>query len=803
MAEATDEPTGKIQGWIADASTGKLLAGVTIVMLGATTKPVSETKGRYPRKPKSMEIEKEIAKAVSDSNGYYLISSVPAGVCSLKATMIGYQPMIVKDVKVVKDSTTTVDFKLTPADTVLKGTGKIAGRVTDGQTGEALSGANVVIVGTTLGAASNLKGYYVIANVPAGVHSLKATMMGYNPVVMSDIKVIKNLTNTVNFKLTPTVTEMQSVEIKAERPTVAKDATGTTRVETSKEKTPSPAKPPTTPIEKPELPAVSPPPPTPPTKPPMAPEYGEAMSGEVSVIPSKPSLISGTLPSPGVKAGSADDNKQFNYYLNFLDRFKNVTAYKLDVSGRVIFTAKDITGRPLSNCLLTFRNRRGKILCRRKTYADGRAMFFTTEKKEYKQQDLSVEAEYNQKTVKENFSHKGRSVVDLNFPLNREKTERVPLDVAFLLDATGSMGDEIARLKATLRVIHWQITELPSKPDVRFGMVLYRDRGDEFLTRIVPFTDKVDSFQSSLDFVEAQAGGDDPEDVQEGLRQAITALKWRENGIRLLFLVADAPPHLDYGEEYTYIRAIQDASQKGIKITTIGASGLDIQGEYIFRQLAQYTMGQFVFLTYGETGESEGGTSISVSHHTGADFQTENLDAIIVRMIKKELSYLAEQPLEEEPEYFETVASRDKNKEDVLKELFSEGIRQLLDYSIVKIEEGTPTAILPISVQDKELKPAAENLEDRLTLNAFHSKAFRLVERKDFRQLMEEQKLALTGIFDSEKSIEVGKMVGAKILILSKLYRSKDKLELYIKMVKVETGEIMSITILRLDEWLI
>ncbi|MEW6684895.1 MAG: TonB-dependent receptor [Candidatus Edwardsbacteria bacterium] len=114
-------------------------------------------------------------------------------------------------------------------------TGKIVGRVTDAQTGEALPGANVVIVGTQMGAATNLDGYYVIINIPVGTYSVKASMMGYDPMVFTEVRVVMDLTTTQNFKLNPAVIEMKVVEVKAERPMVIKDGTSTTRVVTTKE----------------------------------------------------------------------------------------------------------------------------------------------------------------------------------------------------------------------------------------------------------------------------------------------------------------------------------------------------------------------------------------------------------------------------------------------------------------------------------------------------------------------------------------------------------------------------------------
>jgi hypothetical protein len=324
------------------------------------------------------------------------------------------------------------------------------------------------------------------------------------------------------------------------------------------------------------------------------------------------------------------------------------------------------------------------------------------------------------------------------------------------------------------------------------------------VTRATPFTGDVGGFQKTLNAVGANGGGDGPEDVQSALKEAVKSLDWRVDALKLVFLVADAPPHLDYQDQkYTYVDAMREAAGKGIKIVTIGASGLDSLGEYVFRQLAQYTMGQFVFLTYGETGESDGGGTARVSHHTGSNFQTDKLDAIIVRMVKRELANYGDGEAEPDQDFFEANPAAEDKKGEVLKELFAEGVQQLLDYSIVRIDEGTPAVVMPVTYSDASLQANAEVLEDNIVLNLVPVKAFRMLERKDLRQVMQEQKLSLTGAFDSERSVEVGKLIGAKILILPKLHLVNGKLELYLKMVKVETGEIMSVTLLKMDRGLI
>jgi hypothetical protein len=722
-------------------------------------------------------------------------------------------------------------------------TGKITGVVTDSETNEPLPGAVVELLGTTIGANTDNDGKYILKDVPVGTYSLQAKMMGYEPVTCTNIKSIMGLTTTINFKLKPTVMEVKGITVEAKRQQVIPDATTTSRVVSTKEINALPNtdagkvvgntaqdasssgtlnkreghsdeiayfKDDTKPDKKTEEEM-------PPSIPSEVAAKPEALKEGIIASPAKKPI------SPGVKAGWEDDNKQFNYFLNFLEKYKYVESYKIDISGRVIFTVKDIDGKPIANCLLTIKDNKGNYQTKRKTYANGQAMFFTSENSiSYNQnrkqsagpvpifsvmpviyESFTVEAEYNQQTAKSEFTPDGRRSIDINLNIKRPKIKKVPLDIAFLLDATGSMGDEIARLKATLQMINYQIGQISPSPDVRFGMVAYRDRGDEFVTLTRPFVSKTEVFQKSLDSLQAGGGGDTPEDIQEGLKEAISGLKWRDSAIKLVFLVADAPPHIYRDQKYTYITAMHQAAAQGIKIFSIGASGLDIQGEYIFRQLAQYTMGQFIFLTYGEKGESEGGTSTSVSHHTGSNFQTENLDAIIVRIIKQELANQSDQPIKIEPEYFETTAPKDADKDKVLTELFSEGVRQLLDYSIIKIDTMTPTAVMPITIYDESLRKKSEALEDRLILNLAKIRAFRLLERKDLRQIMSEHKLSLTGAFDSDKSITVGKLVGAQILILPKLHIDGGKLELYLKMVKVETGEIMSITLLKLDDWLI
>lgn len=114
-------------------------------------------------------------------------------------------------------------------------TGKISGRIIDKGTGEPLAGANVVIVGTTMGAAADLDGYYFIINIPPGKYDVRAQMMGYQAVVQKEVRVIIDKTTKANFELGTTVLAGEAVEIVAERPLLQKDQTASATVTTSEQ----------------------------------------------------------------------------------------------------------------------------------------------------------------------------------------------------------------------------------------------------------------------------------------------------------------------------------------------------------------------------------------------------------------------------------------------------------------------------------------------------------------------------------------------------------------------------------------
>jgi len=110
-------------------------------------------------------------------------------------------------------------------------TGKVRGIITDGTTGQPLIGANIILENTFLGAAANLKGEYYIINVPPGIYTIRATMMGYKSLRIQNVRVSVDLTTTINISMNPAVVETgKSVTIVAKREMVVKDLTASTAV---------------------------------------------------------------------------------------------------------------------------------------------------------------------------------------------------------------------------------------------------------------------------------------------------------------------------------------------------------------------------------------------------------------------------------------------------------------------------------------------------------------------------------------------------------------------------------------------
>jgi len=217
-------------------------------------------------------------------------------------------------------------------------------------------------------------------------------------------------------------------------------------------------------------------------------------------------------------------------------------------------------------------------------------------------------------------------------------TAKTELDVAIVLDTTSSMGDEIKYLQAEFDSIATTIKTKFPQTVPRFGLVVYRDHMDDYLTRAVPFTADVQAFRASLAAQSSGGGGDMPEAVPEGLTEGV-GLGWRAeaNVARVMFWVADAPQHP--GEEPIVNTAVNAAVQKGIHVYPVGASGVDATAELAMRGTAQMTGGRYLFLT----DDSGIGNSHAEPHIPC--YVVTKLQGAMVRMVESEMIGKRAEPL--------------------------------------------------------------------------------------------------------------------------------------------------------------
>ncbi len=150
-------------------------------------------------------------------------------------------------------------------------------------------------------------------------------------------------------------------------------------------------------------------------------------------------------------------------------------------------------------------------------------------------------------------------------------TQKPKIEVVFVLDTTGSMSGLIQAAKEKIWSIASSMASAQNSPEIKIGLVAYRDRGDAYVTKVLDLSSDLDSMYAALMDYKADGGGDGPESVNQALYDAIHKISWSQDKqtYRVVFLVGDAPAHMDYQDDVKYPETLAIALQKGIKVNAI------------------------------------------------------------------------------------------------------------------------------------------------------------------------------------------------------------------------------------------
>lgn len=303
-------------------------------------------------------------------------------------------------------------------------------------------------------------------------------------------------------------------------------------------------------------------------------------------------------------------------------------AWNIQPENRYSIQLETESGMPVIDAEVELKNNSGKTIWKAHTDNTGKAELWADMfSNDDGNKKLKLNIHYNHSDFQiadaKEF-HQGINIlkipVDCNVP--------AAVDVAFVIDATSSMGDEISYLQAELKNIIEKIKDALAQDDLHLGCVFYRDRGDEYLTKTSDLTSDIPTVLNFIAGNSAGGGGDFPEAVDEALKVGISDLSWRKEAItRIMFLVLDAPPHQTPEVKSRVEEMISLAAEKGVRIVPVTCSGIDKSTEYLLRSAALATNGNYIFLT------DHSGVGNAHIAPTTDKYEVEKLNAILYRTI--------------------------------------------------------------------------------------------------------------------------------------------------------------------------
>ena len=315
-------------------------------------------------------------------------------------------------------------------------------------------------------------------------------------------------------------------------------------------------------------------------------------------------------------AGEVNDFTKWYFWPNVLDSTHKafINTWRIEPRQRYTVTVTNQNGYPMVNYPVSLTDGRGNTLFQAVTDNTGKAELWG---------NLLTDAPKSQVLVPD-------KTIVVDEPCNPSDA----VDVLFVFDATGSMGDELRYLQAEMKDVIARAAAATGGLNIRTGAVVYRDHGDEYITRISRLTEDIKTTQAFIDKQEANGGGDYPEAVPEALMAALNSAGWNESArARIAFLILDAPCHEDSATVALLHEQVLNTAAQGIRIVPVVCSGIGESGEFLLRAIALATNGTSFFLT------DDSGIGNTHLKPTTDSLKVEHLNDMLVRTIV-EFSYM-------------------------------------------------------------------------------------------------------------------------------------------------------------------
>ena len=333
-----------------------------------------------------------------------------------------------------------------------------------------------------------------------------------------------------------------------------------------------------------------------------------------------------------VTAGEWNDLANWSFWQNLLNQEEAdafTSDWQFNTANRFSFKVTDASNLPAVDIPISIRQG-NNIIWEARTDNQGTAeLWIDLKNNTQKTADASTYSFYINNTPITASVHAFAQGVN-TIKLNASVPVQSKVDLAFIVDATGSMGDEMDFLKDDLKQVIQNVKSNDGNLQISTGTVFYRDTGDAYVVKESAFTTNLESTLSFISDQEAEGGGDFPEAVHTALKTGVDQLQWSTSAkSRIAFLLLDAPPHNESQIKDDMHTSIQKAAKKGIKIIPIVASGINKETEFLMRNFSITTNGTYVFIT------NDSGVGNDHLEPTVGEYEVEYLKDLMVRLITK------------------------------------------------------------------------------------------------------------------------------------------------------------------------